>query len=300
MNETAESLSNKPGVEEPTVAALLSDVRGRLRSAGIPNSGLDARLLVGAALRMEIEKLILYSDQRVDGESVHRVQALVNERVRRVPVSRILGKRDFWDREYKLSAATLDPRPDSETLVGAALEQCRQSGRGTIRILDLGVGSGCLLITLLCELPGSVGVGVDLDPGAIATARLNAETHGVGDRAMFLCGNWTDALWGKFDLIISNPPYICSDVIATLEPEVALYDPLLALDGGRDGLIAYRKIIASAHPLVSENGCVLLELGNGQLAAVSSILCDAGFAVKSVNQDLSGISRCVCATPVAN
>jgi release factor glutamine methyltransferase len=206
-------------------------------------------------------------------------------------VARILGQREFWGLPFALSPETLVPRPDTETVVETALSLARE-GTAPRRILDLGTGSGCLLVALLHECPTAFGIGVDREPAALATARRNAEANGVGARARFVAGDWAAPLRGPFDLVVSNPPYIASAVIGGLDPDVRDHDPRLALDGGPDGLEAYRRIIGEAGRLLVPGGALVLEIGYDQAAAVRALGVEAGLEFVRLAHDLSNNPRC--------
>ena len=210
------------------------------------------------------------------------------------PLSRIVGRREFWGLDFLLSADTLDPRPESETLVEIVLARLPERRRPR-HFLDLGTGTGCLLLALLSEYPTADGVGVDIAPGAARTARENAERLGLGARARFVVGSWTAALTGRFDAIVANPPYIERAAIPALPPEVRDYDPIRALDGGADGLEAYRAIAAALPSLLPPGGLFAVETGIGQAASVAAILRRHGLRVEGIVPDLAGIERCVVA-----
>ena len=228
------------------------------------------------------------------------MRACTARRVRREPMAYILGEREFWGLPFKVSPAVLVPRPDSETLIEAALALMPVRTEPW-RILDLGVGSGCLLLTLLREFPNARGVGVDASADALEVAQANADALGVGPRTTLVGGDWRRPAWaeqlgGPFDLVISNPPYIEAAAIEGLMPDVARFEPRLALDGGPDGLVAYRAIAAAAAGLVVPGGRVLVEAGDGQAAEISTFIRSAGFAVEAPWKDLGGIDRVVSAT----
>ena len=226
-----------------TIRTLRRAAEARLRAAGVDTPELDARLLAEHALGLTREQLLMNPDAPVAPEAAARLHALVERRAAREPVSRILGERAFWTLELALNPDTLDPRPDTETIVEAALDAL--PGRDApLRILDLGTGTGCILLALLAERPNATGLGIDLSPQAVAAAAANAAPNGLAERARFQTGNWGDGLAERFDLVVSNPPYIPSGDIASLDPEVREHDPLRALDGGTDGLDAYRAICA--------------------------------------------------------
>ena len=277
-----------------------------LREAGVESPVIDARLLVCHVLG--IDRLGLLRDPyRPLGDARDALAATVARRLAREPVSRIIGERAFWGRRFQISPATLDPRADSETLVAAALEVAGplRAGRNGVplRVLDLGTGTGCLLLTLLSEIPEAVGTGVDISAEALTVAETNATNLDLSGRANFVRGNWGRGLDGTFDLIVSNPPYIRHDELAGLPPEVIKYDPLRALDGGEDGLDAYRQIL-EVLPELSANGAILFEVGLGQAETVQAMLLSAlgpGTFTSSARiahrwRDLSNVERVVGAT----
>jgi release factor glutamine methyltransferase len=273
-----------------TIRSLLLAAEQRLTAAGVALPRLDARLLLADALSVEAGWLFTHPEFVVEDAASFLTR--LARREKREPVSHILGKREFWSREFIIGPAALDPRPDSETLIAAILKR-RPDHAAPLRLLDLGAGSGCLLLTLLSELPNSTGIGLDKSEAALALARLNGEKLGLAERVEWQKGDWNEVLsCGKFDIILSNPPYIPSAEIAGLEAEVRLYEPLFALDGGADGLDAYRAIIAQLPDLLKPGGLVAFELGIGQYQAVASLLEAAGWQnIKSKN-DLAGIPRC--------
>jgi release factor glutamine methyltransferase len=266
-----------------------------LRAAGLEEGARDARLLTAAALNVDPAALVKHPEIRLTPIELERLQSYIRRRIEREPVSRILGRRGFYGRDFAISPATLDPRPDSETLIEAALQLVAESGwnDAPIRILDIGTGSGCLLVTLLAELPAAVGVGSDIDVGALQIAKENAECLGVAARARFVESRSLATIDGAFDLLISNPPYIPTAEIASLDPDVRRYDPLTALDGGIDGLDIYREITRDLVRVVPD-GWALFEVGAGQADAVTTLL--QGAEVGSMMRrfcDLDGRDRCV-------
>ena len=225
------------------------------------------------------------------------LRELTARRVRREPMAYVLGEREFWGLPFKVSPAVLVPRPDSETLIEAALALMPERQRRW-RLLDLGLGSGCLLLTLLREYPNASGVGMELSPEALAVAQANAQALGVAGRSRLVPGDWRQPGWqrplgGPFDLLVSNPPYIEAGTIERLMPEVARFEPRLALDGGPDGLAAYRAIALAAPDLVVPGGRILVEAGEGQVPEISRIFASAGFAIEAPWKDLGGIDRVV-------
>lgn len=274
------------------MAALIAAIAGDLARAGIPDARIDARLLVGHALGLDRAGLLSSANRVVGLAELERIEKLAARRLRREPVSRILGSREFWSLDFLLSPATLDPRPDSETIVEAALALAPDRN-APLRVLDLGAGTGCLLLAILSERPNAFGVGLDRSAEAAATARANAVRLGLSGRAAMAVGDWGTPLEGTFDLIVSNPPYIPADDLGGLEPEVTFHDPPLALSGGPDGLDAYRAIAAQAPRLLRPGGWIVLEAGKGQAGDVSALLAAAELAGIGVRNDLSSVPRAV-------
>jgi release factor glutamine methyltransferase len=276
--------------------AVFRETLRRLTAAGVPSPGLDARLLVCAATGLGHERLIGEPGRSVTESEVHRLEGMVARRLAREPVSRILGEREFWGRSYALGSATLDPRPDTETLVEAALDWLRRRDVPRPTIADLGTGTGCLLISLLCDLHLARGFGIDIDPDAVVVAASNARRYLEPGRAHFICGDWLAPVGCSVDLIVSNPPYVETAEITRLEPEVAAFDPRRALDGGADGLDAYRRIVEAAAGHINPGGALMLEIGADQESSVAELLERGGFSVGGTRRDLSGTIRCIFAT----
>lgn len=262
-----------------------------LKQAGIDDAAADARLLVCHALNIAKEDSIKHPERELTTTEIAACNTLLDRREQREPVSRIIGKREFWGLEFEISPATLDPRPDSETLINAALKLIGKKSL-PLRILDLGTGSGCLLLSLLSELPNATGVGVDIQTDAVITAQKNAENLGLSDRAEFVTGKWGEPVQGFFDLIISNPPYIPTRELDTLAPEVKDFDPRLALDGGDDGLEAFRQLGPHLRRLLAKNGLVLLEVGTTH-DNPARFLIDHELQLFGAENDLSGQVRCL-------
>jgi release factor glutamine methyltransferase len=290
---------------EWSLKATLARARIALTEAGVATPDLDARILVGRAIGLDRTGMIMMADRILDeGERV-AVAALISRRARGEPVGRILGVREFWDLAFELGPDTLEPRPDTETLVEAALAtiDARFSRDAPIRLLDLGSGTGCLLVTLLHELPEAFGIAIDISPGAVEVARRNAELHGVSARCVFAVGSWTEALEtpavARADLIVANPPYIPTAECARLAPEVRDHDPVRALDGGSDGLDAYRQILPNAARLLAPDGVVIVELGLGQATSVARIAEQGGLVVEALRADMAGIERALVARAAA-
>lgn len=281
--------------ETMTVGAALNEATRQLRGAVIPQPRLDASLLLAAVLGVDRTGLWQRDDRLLSPDEASSFGSYLDQRLARRPVSQIVGERDFWTLSFSVTADVLDPRPDSETIVEAVLAGV--SGRERpLRILDLGTGSGCLLLSLLSELPRAVGVGVDISPAALAVAADNARRFGLADRCLLLTGDWASALAGSFDVVISNPPYLRTEELAEVAPEIRLHEPVLALDGGADGLSAYRAIIGQLPRLLGGGGAAFLECGTGQAADVSTLLSEAGLGGVSCHRDLAGHERCVAAT----
>lgn len=271
-----------------TLQDILREATRRLEDAGVDNPQLDARLLLEAATGLGHVDLVVRPDAVVGAEEMFLFEHLLTRRAAREPVARILGQREFWGLPFALSAATLEPRPDSETLIEAMLQH-RPDRKRAYRLLDLGTGTGCLLAALLSEYPQATGLGIDAAELAVVTAERNMASLGFAARASIRLGNWGQDVEGVFDLIISNPPYIRRD--AELQPEVARHDPALALFAGVDGLEAYRAILAQLPKLLAQDGVAVLELGIGQGAAVSAIALQNQLKVLQIHDDLGGIAR---------
>jgi release factor glutamine methyltransferase len=264
----------------------------RFRGAGLDSPELDARLLAGHALGLDQTGLAVEAARRLTGDELQWLTALAERRLAREPVARILGNKEFWGLALRISAATLVPRPETETVVEAALAAIDGGGpRMRIRrVADLGTGSGALLIALLSELPNAFGVGTDVSREAIEVARENALRHGVLTRARFIACDLGSALAGGFDLVVCNPPYVATGEIAALPPEVRR-DPRRALDGGADGLNCYRAIAAQATRLLAPTGDLVVEIGVGQDRAVAELLQSSGLTPSPPRPDLAGIPR---------
>lgn len=277
--------------------ALLRDTAVALTAAGIDNVRFEARLLLSHAAGLSIEQLIARGPDQAPAAVTTTLRDLTARRVRREPMAYILGEREFWGLVFRVSPAVLVPRPDSETVIETVLDLFPDRGR-PLRIADLGLGSGCLLLTLLREYPQASGVGIDASSAALEVARANAEALGVAPRAALLAGDWREPGWagrlgGSFDLLVSNPPYIESGTVDGLMPEVARHEPRLALDGGADGLAAYRAIAADAASLVVPGGWAVVEGGEGQAAEIATLFAAAGFRPGPPRRDLGGVERVI-------
>lgn len=268
-----------------------------LKAAGIDEPVLEARLLLGFILGGGPERVLADRDNLLTDEQVDALGTVVQKRRARMPMAHILGVREFWSLNFKVTGATLVPRPDSETLIEAALDHVRKPPRS---ILDLGTGSGCLLLALLSEWPGAFGTGVDASQEALAVARENAQALGLADRADFVQGDWGLSKWmddlnGPFDVVISNPPYIPTADIEDLDQEVRGFDPMAALDGGASGLEAYEVLSAALPTLLAPEGSAVFEVGIGQDRDVAGLLSAQGLDVLDVRADLGGVPRAVVA-----
>ncbi len=271
-----------------TRAAVIARGSARLRAAGVADPERDARILYRWAAEMDGARLSASLADRALPAEIGRFEQAVADRAARAPLAQIIGSRLFWGRRFRVTGNVLDPRPETETLVAHALE-----GPPARRILDLGTGSGCILLTLLAEWPKATGVGVDLSPAALEVAAQNARELRLAERADLRGGDWCAGLADSFDLVVANPPYLAGHEFAALEPEVRLHEPVLALAGGADGLDAYRRIAAGVGPLVAPGGRLLLEIGPGQAEAVTAILRAANLAPAVILCDLDGRNRVV-------
>lgn len=292
MSRDLPSPAEAGGLEPGTSRrAALRHLTERLTAAAIDNPAGEARFLLLDLLGLEAFDLVGAGAAPIGAEGAARLTDARDRRLSGEPVARILGAWEFWGLPFRLSPETLVPRPDTETLVDAAL-RLRPDRTAPLRILDLGTGSGCILTALLHEYPRAFGVGLDRSAGALRTARINAERNGVGARAAFLAADWCDPLAGPpFDLVVSNPPYIATPVIAGLAREVRAHDPPAALDGGADGLTAYRRILEALPERLAPGGTALLEIGFDQAAALDALA--AGFPRREIVRDLAGHDRVI-------
>jgi len=275
----------------------LRDAATALSAAGLDNVRFEARLLLSHAAGLGIEELIARGDREAPPTVVETLRRLTARRVAREPMAYVLGEKEFWGLTFAVSPAVLVPRPDSETVIEATLALLPDRRRDW-RVLDLGLGSGCLLLTLLHEYPAAEGVGLEASGAALAVAEANAERLGVAGRARLVLGDWRQVDWqatlgGPFDLLVSNPPYIPDATVPGLMPEVSRFEPRLALEGGPDGLAAYRAIAAGAGRLMVSGGYLLLEVGQGQALEVYEIFRREGFQPRPPWKDLAGMDRVV-------
>jgi release factor glutamine methyltransferase len=279
-----------------TLQGWLAEAERRLAEAGIESARLDAQILIAAVLGGDPGALRFAEDHPVESRDGQRIENFLRRRAKtREPVSRILGKREFWSLDFRITPAVLDPRPDSETLIEAALA-CFPNRAAPLAVLDLGTGSGCLLLAALSEFPNAAGLGVDASEKALAVAAENAERLGLAERVEFRKSDWGGAVSEAFDLVLCNPPYIAEAERAALAPEVARHDPPAALFAGPDGLDAYRAILPDLPRLLAPEGRAVFEIGATQAAAVSDIARAAGLDVIATKRDLGGHERCVVLT----
>ena len=278
-----------------TVEAARRTLAARFKSASIDSAELDARLLAGAALGLDLTGMITAADRPLTPDEAIRLEAFARRRLDGEPVARIVGIKEFWGLALRLSAATLVPRPDTETVVELALEILREAGNAvsSLRIADIGTGSGAILLALLSELPRAEGVGTDISRDALQTAHSNAVALGLAGRTAFIACDYAAALSGRFDLIVSNPPYVRSADIAGLAAEVREHDPVAALDGGADGMHAYRALIPQAARLLAPGGALVVEAGHGQSDAIQHLMWAAGLVLGPAKADLAGVRRAV-------
>ncbi len=286
-----------PGLKADVSAAdAVRLVAHSFRLAQIEAPEIDARLLIGHALNLSRAQLLSQSDRFIEAREINVISALTARRLKREPVARILGRKEFWSLDLAVTPDVLVPRPETETVVESALDAVGGARMETLRVLDIGTGSGALLLALLSELPNAAGTGTDISATALTVARANAARHALDARCTFIACDGASAAGGRFDLVVSNPPYIATAEIASLPPEVRNYDPVLALDGGNDGLDVYRAIAADATRLLTPGGRLIVELGAGQESAVRTLFSAAGLTVNEARKDLAGIARALGAT----
>ncbi|MBO3762343.1 peptide chain release factor N(5)-glutamine methyltransferase [Ciceribacter sp. L1K22] len=282
-----------------TVGDLLRLARREFQAADLDDPALEARILVSGLLDLSTTEMVLADDRAVAPDDAERVREGIFRRLAHEPVYRILGHRAFHGLDLKISAATLDPRPDTEVLVDRVLHHMRAlvEQRGRVRILDLGTGTGAIGLSLAKASPAAEVVLTDISAEALSTAEENAHINGIADRTRFVRSDWFGAVSGSFDIIVSNPPYIVREVIGTLDPEVRNYDPMAALDGGADGLDAYRAIAAGALSHLAEDGFVGLEIGYDQNEAVTALFASEGFGLIEAAKDFGGRDRVLILAP---
>lgn len=288
---SADGLSTLEAAATPTVGDAVRVLRSAFAASG-EGARAEARMIVGHVLSLDLTGLVVGADRVIGPDDIVRITALARRRIAGEPVQRLVGSAGFFGLEFRLSSETLVPRPDTEVLVEAVL--ARLEGVATPVIADIGTGSGAILVALLVERPDAMGIGVDVSADALATAEANARANGVGERALFVQGSWVEALGPEqFDAIVSNPPYIATEVIAGLDAEVRSHDPMRALDGGPDGLDAYRVLAATVSERLVPGGLAAFEIGWDQADAVRLLLLENGLRDIEVIVDLAGRNRVV-------
>jgi release factor glutamine methyltransferase len=283
-----------PGLKDgASVSEALQLIAQTFRAAGIDDADADARVLAGHALHLDRARLISQSDRVLEAREVNAISGLAARRLKREPVSRILGRKEFWSLALAITPDVLVPRPETETVVEGALDFVVRNGlrMEKLRILDIGTGSGALLVALLNELPNATGIGTDISRAALEAAQINVTQFGFESRSSLIACDMAAGVEGQFDLVVSNPPYIARGEIASLAPEVRDYDPMMALDGGDDGLTAYRSISADAKRILAQGGRLFVEMGAGQEPAVRELFTNAGLEVGIARNDLAGTPR---------
>jgi len=283
-----------PGLKDgASVSEALQLIAQTFRAAGIDDADVDARVLAGHALHLDRARLVSQSDRVLEAREVNAISGLAARRLKREPVSRILGRKEFWSLALAITPDVLVPRPETETVVEGALDFVVRSGlrMEKLRILDIGTGSGALLVALLNELPNATGIGTDISRAALEAAQINVAQFGFESRSSLIACDMAAGVQGQFDLVVSNPPYIARGQIASLAPEVRDYDPMMALDGGDDGLTAYRSISADAKRILAQGGRLFVEMGAGQEPAVRELFTKAGLVVGIARNDLAGTPR---------
>jgi len=283
-----------PGLKDgASVSEALQLIAQIFRAAGIDDADVDARVLAGHALHLDRARLVSQSDRVLEAREVNAISGLAARRLKREPVSRILGRKEFWSLALAITPDVLVPRPETETVVEGALDFVVRNGlrMEKLRILDIGTGSGALLVALLNELPNATGIGTDISRAALEAAQINVAQFGFESRSSLIACDMAAGVQGQFDLVVSNPPYIARGQIASLAPEVRDYDPMMALDGGGDGLTAYRSISADAKRILAQGGRLFVEMGAGQEPAVRELFTNAGLVVGIARNDLAGTPR---------
>ncbi len=269
--------------------SLYRHIREQFKKSGIENPDLEARLILKQALNVPDADFITGAEKNISMQESSAIESFVQRRLAGEPLSKIFGEKEFWGLRFKVTKDVLDPRPDTETLVEAALKRFAHNPPKTI--LDLGTGSGCILIALLHEWKDARGTGVDISPDALEVAEYNARSHGVADRCRFIRSDWDEKIHESFDLIVANPPYISSQDIPNLQPEVKNFDPILALDGGENGLDAYKSIVTTIKSRLNPHGKIFFEVGISQAESVMRLAVNAGLSVNESYIDLGGVTR---------
>lgn len=280
---------------EGSLGRLVDEAAALLAAAGVDTARLDARVLASHHLGRDPAFVLTHPETPLDERDRRAIEALIARRAAREPVSRIVGRKEFWSLDFTVDPATLTPRPDTEILVEGVLAwlDCANRRGENLTLLDLGTGTGCILLALLSELPNAHGTGIDVSAAARDVAAGNAARLGLDGRAVFRVGDWFEGVTGRFDVIVSNPPYIAEGERPGLAPEVAEFEPSRALFAGPDGLDAYRAIAAGAAALLAPDGGLFVEIGAGQAADVRALFEAWGFRLAGSHDDLAGITRCL-------
>jgi release factor glutamine methyltransferase len=271
---------------------MLTQAASRLYDAGVESPRREARRLLAYAIGVRQEDIIAGQVADLTAQNIATFESVLLRRLAREPLAYIIGSREFWSIEFAVGAGVLIPRPESEILIEEALRLV-PGGNGALRVLDLGTGSGCLLLTFLSERPTARGIGVDISQDALVFAKRNGKILDIEGRAEFVLGDWAENISGSFDVIFVNPPYVPESELPCLEPEVERYEPRAALDGGADGLYAYRRIAASIPSHLGSKGLAFFEIGQGQAESIGKLLTQAGLALEGSVCDLAGIPRCL-------
>lgn len=282
---------------EQTIGEAMTLISSQLAEAGIENPRLDARMLVAFTLEVDTSRILSHPEEEIEAEDQELLNELVARRIKHEPLALIVGEKGFWTQVFRVTKDTLIPRPDTETLVEVAIEYLEKDESNDVRVLDLGTGSGCILLSVLDGVGWATGVGVDINEKAVEIAQENAHWTELVARSEFVHGNWTEGLAEqypeKFSMVVSNPPYIPDADVDNLMPDVALYEPHLALRGGEDGLDCYRTLSTSVGELLNEDGLFICEIGRGQQDDVAELFIKQGFELLETRKDLAGIIRCL-------
>ena len=274
---------------------LQKKIINKMLNSSIENPRLDTKVLLANALGCSVDRITIDELIEISNSQMKVIDKSIDRRIRGEPVSRIIGKREFWSLDFKITRATLDPRHETETLIDVILNYIHLA-KNNLSILDLGTGSGCILLSLLSELKCASGVGLDISYDAIKVAKFNCEALGLSDRAQFIVSDWFGSINSKFDILVSNPPYVKVNDFSNLQVEVKSFDPKIALIGGSDGLEAYRVITSGAKKLLKKDGVIVLEIGFNQKKLVEDLLFAQGFNKITCHNDLSGNFRCISAS----
>ncbi|MDP7100148.1 MAG: peptide chain release factor N(5)-glutamine methyltransferase [Rhodospirillales bacterium] len=284
-----------PAISTNTIGAIYQQLSGELAAAGIEEPRLEARMLMSFAAGIDQSRILGYPEDEIAVKSLAELSKFAARRKSGEPIAYITGQKEFWSLNFKVSRETLIPRPDSETLIEAVLGELPDKN-ASLKILDLGTGTGCLLLALLSELPNALGLGVDSNPKTCDIARDNANQLGLVSRVTIQQRDWLTGLNGNFNIIISNPPYIVESEIAALEPDVNQFEPHLALSGGADGLAAYHLIATQCSAHLTPDGFLAVECGMGQIPDIKGIFLKNNLKIKSIHRDIANVERCILAT----